>query len=223
MTKKRREFKAGDSVMVKPGTVDPDLGFEIGGWTGKIAEEPGQDNLVLISWDSVTLQNMPDSAIEQCEEQGLDWTRMYLEAQEVELTTPRDTEEDVAQVIEGLQKKHAWSWVGEEGRRIQQVLADVDADDEMATLEAWEDHLEESLTFPFAAEIDEWQERGPLQAGDRVKVTGIGLVDDLYGIIVDVRHERIKYAFPLCDLAVVDEDSPNHQIVADYRVWFANR
>jgi hypothetical protein len=113
--------------------------------------------------------------------------------------------------------------VGEEGQRIQQVLADVDADDEMATLEAWEDYLEENLTFPFAAEIDEWQEIGPLQAGDRVKVTGIGLVDDLYGIIVDVRHERRKYAFPLCDLAVVDEDSPNHQIVADYRVWFANR
>jgi hypothetical protein len=148
---------------------------------------------------------------------------MYLEAQEVELTTPRDTEEDVAQVIEELQKKHAWSWVGEEGRRIQQVLADVDADDEMATLEAWEDYLEENLTFPFAAEIDEWQERGPLQAGDRVKVMGIGLVDDLYGIIVDVRRERGKYAFPLCDLEVVGEDSPNHQIVEDYRVWFANR
>jgi len=216
-------FKVGDAVVVKPGTVDPDLGTEIGGWTGKIAKEPGQDNLVLISWDSVTLQNMPDSAIAQCEEQGLDWTRMYLEAQEVELTTPRDTEEDVAQVIEELQKKHTWSWVGEEGQRIQQVLADVDPDDEMAALEAWEDYLEENLTFPFAAEIDEWQERGPLQAGDRVKVTGIGLVDDLYGIIVDVRHERRKYAFPLCDLAVVDEDSPNHQIVADYRVWFANR
>jgi len=216
-------FTIGDAVMVKPGVMDPDLGAEIGGWTGKIAEEPGQDNLVLISWDSVTLQNMPDSAIAQCEEQGLDWTRMYLETQEVELTTPRGTEEDAAQIIEELQKKHAWSWAGEEGQRIQQVLAGVDADDEMATLEAWEDHLEANLTFPFAAEIDEWQERGPLQAGDRVKVTGISLVDDLYGIIVDVRHERRKYAFPLCDLAVVDEDSPNHQIVADYRVWFANR
>ncbi|MBM4467275.1 MAG: hypothetical protein FJ014_17260 [Chloroflexi bacterium] len=24
-------------------------------------------------------------------------------------------------------------------------------------------------------------------------------------------------------MEVVDEDSPNHQIVKDYRVWFANR
>jgi len=216
-------FKVGDSVRVKPGVVDPDLGIEIGGWEGKIAEEPGQDNLVLISWDSVTLQNMPDSAIEQCEEQGLDWTRIYLETQEVELTTPRDTEEDVGQVVAELATKYAWSYLGEQGRRIQQVLTSVDPDDEMAGLEAWEEYLAENLTFPFEAEIDEWQERGPLQAGARVKVTGISLMDDLYGIIIDVRHERIKYAFPLCDLEVVDEDSPNHQIVKDYRVWFANR
>lgn len=216
-------FKVGDSVVVKPGVVDPDLGIEIGGWEGKIAEEPGQDDLVLISWDSVTLRNTPDFVIEQCEEQGLDWTKMYLDAQEVELTSPRDTEEDVAPVIKELEKKHAWSWLGEQGRRIQQVLASADADDEMAALEVWEEYLAGSLTFPFQAEIDEGQERGPLQAGDRVKVTGIGLVDDLYGIIVDLRRERMKYAFPLCDLEVVAEDSPNHQIVEDYRVWFANR
>ncbi len=216
-------FKVGDSVVVKPGVVDPDLGIEIGGWEGKIAEEPGQDDLVLISWDSVTLRNTPDFVIEQCEEQGLDWTKMYLDTQEVELTSPRDTEEDVAQVIKELEKKRAWSWLGEQGRRIQQVLASADADDEMAALEAWEEYLAGSLTFPFEAEIYEWQERGPFQAGDRVKVTGIDLVDDLYGIIVDLRRERIKYAFPLCDLEVVAEDSSNHQIVEDYRVWFANR
>jgi hypothetical protein len=216
-------LKKGDSVVVKPGVVDPDLGIQIGGWQGRLVEEPGADGLVLIAWDSVTLQNMPDAAIEQCEEQGLDWTQMGLEASEVEPATPRDTEKDVARIIETLSQKHAWSWLGEEGKRIGKILAGVDPDDEMACLHAWEDHLGRRLVFPFEAEIAEFQSRGPLQAGDRVKVTGVALVDDLYGVIVDLRLGRRKYALPLCDLEVVDQGSSNYQLVRDYAVWFANR
>jgi hypothetical protein len=166
---------------------------------------------------------MPGSVIEQSEEQGLDWTKIYLEAQEVELTSPRDTKEDVTQAISELARKHAWSYLGEEGKRIGKVLAGVDKDGEMAALDAWEEHLSKSLVFPFEAEIAEYQGRGPLQAGDRVKVTGIALVDDLYGVIVDLRRGRRKYAFPLCDLEITDKRSPNYQIVNDYAVWFANR
>lgn len=216
-------FKEGDSVVVKPGIVDLDFGTEIGGWQGRILEEPGSDNLVLIGWDSITLKNMPGSVIEQSEEQGLDWTKMYLEVQEVALTSLRDTKEDVIQAISELARKHAWSYLGEQGKRIGKVLDGVDEDSEMAALDAWEEHLSKSLVFPFEARIAEYQERGPLQAGDRVKVTGIGLVDDLYGVIVDLRRGRRKYAFPLCDLEVIDENSPNYQIVRDYAVWFANR
>jgi hypothetical protein len=220
-------FKEGDSVVVKPGIVDPDFGTEIGGWQGRILGiGPDREDTVLIGWDSITLKAMPGSVIEQSEEQGLDWTKMYLDAQEVELTTPRDTEEDVIQAISELARKHAWSCLGEQGKRIGKVLAGVDEDDEddeMGALDAWEEHLSKSLAFPFEAKVAEYQERGPLQAGDRVKVTGIGLVDDLYGIIVDLRRGRRKYAFPLCDLKVTDENSPNYQIVRDYAVWFANR
>jgi hypothetical protein len=46
--------------------------------------------------------------------------------------------------------------------------------------------------------------------------------DDSYGVIVDVRLGRRKYAFPLCNLEVADTESPNYRIVHDYRVWFAN-
>lgn len=216
-------FKAGDAVVVKPGVMDPDFGIDIGGWQGRLVEDPGPEGTVLIAWDSVTLQNMPDAMIEGCEEKGLGWTEMMLEARDVELTIPRDTEEDVARVIDALRKKHAWDWLGEEGKRVREVLAGVDTNDEMAVLHAWEEYLGEHLVFPFEAEISEYQDRGPLQAGDRVKVTGIGLVDDLYGIIVDLRVGRRKYAFPLCDLKAVDEDSPNYELVQDYAVWFANR
>ncbi|MFQ5793904.1 MAG: calcium-binding protein [Candidatus Bipolaricaulia bacterium] len=60
------------------------------------------------------------------------------------------------------------------------------------------------------------------ERGDRLRVTGFALVDDLYGIIVDVKRGRRKYAMPLCDLEVIDEKSPNHQVVKDYAMWFAN-
>lgn len=216
-------FKTGDSVVVKPGTVDPDFGIEIGGWQGRVVEAPGDKDMVLIRWDSITLRNMPDSIVEQCEEQGLSWTEMILSGQEVELASPRDTEADVARVVSELSEKHAWSWLGEEGVRIGRILAGVDPDDEMAVLDAWEDYLAKHLSFPFEAEVSEYQERGPLQAGDRVTVQGIFDVDDLYGIIVRLRHGRKRYTFPLCDLEVTDEYSPNHQIVKDYAVWFANR
>jgi hypothetical protein len=216
-------LKAGDSVVVRQGVLDPDLGSGIGGWQGRLVKDPGADGLVMIAWDSITLRNTPDAAIAQCVEQGLNWTRMGLSTEEIEPTNPRDSVEDVEKAIDELTKKHAWSWLGEEGKRIGKVLAGVDRDDEMGCLHAWEDRLAGRLSFPFEAKVSEFQTRGPLQVGDRVKVTGIGLVDDLYGIIVDVRLGRRKHAFSLCDLEVVDRRSPNYQLVDDYAVWFANR
>ena len=79
------------------------------------------------------------------------------------------------------------------------------------------------LQFPFEAEVFEWQEEGPLQEGDKVKVVSIYEDDDIYGILVSLRHGRKKYEFPLCDLEVLDKSSANYQPVKDYAIWFANR
>lgn len=46
--------------------------------------------------------------------------------------------------------------------------------------------------------------------------------DDLYGIIMTVHLERRKYAFPLCELDVIDKLSINYQPVEDYKILFAN-
>lgn len=216
-------LKVGDSIVVKPGVLDPDFGVDIGGWQGRVLEGPGTDDLVLIGWDSITLQNMPTSVIEQSEEQGLGWTQMVLAAHEVELTSPRDTEEDVARITDARSRQYAWCYLGEEGKRIGQILASVSKGDDMAALHAWEGYLAEHLVFPFKAEVSEYQHKGPLQTGARVVVRGVSLVDDLYGIIVAMRVGRRRYDLPLCDLKVADEHSPNYQLVDDYSVWFANR
>jgi hypothetical protein len=216
-------LKIGDSVVVKPGVKDPDLGINIEGWQGRIVEIEKKDKIVGIAWDSMTLKNMPDWVIEKCEVEGLDWRQMSLGITEVELAEPRDTTNVVEKVIDKLESKHAWDHLGEEGKRIQAVLAGVDPNDEWAAVKAWEKHLREVLQFPFDAEVSEYQERGPLQSGDKVSVKGITTMEDLYGVIVEGRFGRKKYHFPLCDLKPIDKKQPNYQAVDDFAVWFANR
>ncbi len=229
MDPKTTSFKIGDSVKVKPGTLDPDTeAFSIGGWQGRIIGIMRQENgmtLIDIQWDSLTLHNMPKQSIEFCEEEGFDWTQMGLYAEDLELTSERDTQEDVKRVQEELATihHHSYSWLGEEGTRIQQILAGVNHEKEREVFERWRTYLEHHLSFPFEAIVDEWQERGPLCSGDTVYVKKISLVDEVYGIIVSLKRRRKHYDFPLCDLAATDKTSSNAQLIQDYRVWFANR
>ena len=226
MSQAHSSHHVGDCVRVKPGTKDPDFGTEIGGWQGRISNIDTSRSaiLVTIQWDSITLKHMPVAMIEQCEEQGLDWVEMALGANGVESAKPRDSEHEVATIKVQLSNKHGWVSLGEEGKRIQKVLAAMEVDDDLDEFGAWVEHLEKNLRYPFEAVIAEFQERGSLRGGDKVIVTGnADATDEMYGIIVDVRVGRRKYAFPLCDLEVTDKKSPNYQLVKDYAIWFANR
>jgi hypothetical protein len=225
-------FKIGDSVVVKPGINDPDLGGDIGGWQGRITDiYPTDDGKtsITIAWDSITLRNMPESTIIHCEREGLDWAEMGLPVDEIVLAKARDTEQNAANTKADFAERFFWFGIGddeEQGRRIQTIVnsAPPGQHHEMAVLEAWDRHLRANLTLPFEAEVYEFQERGSLRVGDRVTVISmLDDVDDLYGVLVSVQHRRKKYHLPLCDLDVSDQGSPNYQLVADYRVWFANR
>lgn len=216
-------FKIGDSVVVKSGVKDPDLGIDIEGWQGRIVEIEKKDKIVGIAWDSITLKSMPDWVIEKCETEGLDWSRMYLHSGQVELANPRDTENDIDEIVKKLKSKYAWLYLGEEGKRIQTVLAGVSPDDYWTALKRWGEHLTRVMFFPFDAELTGADPRGPLQPGDRVRVHDISLLDDSYGVIVKIRLGRRRYDHPLYQLRPVDENDPNSQIIEDYATWFANR
>ncbi len=218
-------FKLGDSVVVKPGVQDPDFGGDISGWQGRVTKTRTDAKgipMLDLQWDSLTLRQIPDSAIEHCEEEGLDWGTMGLYAHEVEPATPRDKPADVDEVLAEISAEHAWAYLGEQGRRIRNVLRGVDEYDDMDAFTAWLEFLEKRMVFPFEAKVTEWQERGPLQAGDLVKVIGIRDIEYLYGILVDLRVGHRKYVFPLCDLKAGDKNSLNYQLTDDYAVWFAN-
>ncbi len=220
-------FNIGDSVKVKDGILEPGTeAFSIGGWQGRIIAVRDEEDptVVDIKWDSVTLKNMPRHFIEECEEEGYGWDSMGLYPEDVEPAVARDTEEQTDNVREDIEDEqlHSYTYLGEQGKRIAAVLQGIEPDDEMGVIERWGDYIEEHLSFPFEAEVNEWQERGPLRAGDRVKVKNISLIDDHYGVIVAIRRGRERFDCPLADLAVLDEASPNAQLVQDYRVWFAN-
>lgn len=95
--------------------------------------------------------------------------------------------------------------------------------DEMEILANWETYLQEKLNFPFQAEVVEYQESKIIRAGDKLKVIKIDNTDDLYGILVEVRLNRKKYIFPLCDLEHLDLSDIAKEALDDYRTWFSNR
>ena len=126
-------------------------------------------------------------------------------------------------IIEELSAEHKWDYLGKQGRQIHKVLQAIDEDDELEAFETWKEYLEAHLKLPFDAVVSEFQGRGPLQAGDLVKVIGFEGVDDLYGVLVNIKARRNMYVFPLCDLKATNEKAANFTLTDDYAVWFANR
>jgi len=89
------KLSVGNSAAVKPGVMDPDFDFDIGGWQGRIEEINDDDEgLVLIRWDSVTLEQTPLELIIRSENEGFDWQVMMLSQTELEITEERDSTTD---------------------------------------------------------------------------------------------------------------------------------
>ena len=215
------KFNVGDSIVVKNGIQDPDLNADIGGWQGRISEIQ-DNNIACIDWDSITLKEMPTSVIKKCEQEGWGWEQMYLDLSDIELTVPRDTDNDVKKIIDNIQEEHAWIYLGEEGERIQSVLSGIASDDYSNAFKAWGKYLKDKLSFPFKAIVNEFQEKGPITAGNKVIVHRISEIEELHGILVDVEYKRKNYIFPLADLEVIEKTSSNYSPVKDYAIWFAN-
>lgn len=216
------KLKEGQSVKVKKGVLCPGAPeFDLSGWQGRIFDV--DEDLIGISWDSITFKEMPDPYVEKSEREVLDWATMYLYASDLEPAKPRDTEADAREALRELEARFGWLSLGEEGERIQAVVNSAKSHDEREVAKAWEKHLKKTLAFPFDALVAEAQDRGPLRQGDKLRVVKMVSLDDLYGIIVSCKAKGSQYDFPLADLEAKDENSANAQPLQDYCVWFANR
>lgn len=217
-------FRVGDSVVVKSGVRCPDNPtLSLAGWQGWITAIYPEQETVEFHWDSVTLRALPEEYIRESELAGLGWESMGLGADEVSAATPRDTLEEATAVYEEISARHRWDFLADLNPGISELLGPLGKADEITYLSAWEEHLGETLRFPFEARVAEQLRRGPVQVGDIVTILGIADMGDLYGVLVNVRLERRSYTLPLCDLEATDPASANYQPLNDYVVWFANR
>lgn len=220
-----QSFRVGDCVKVRNGVKDPDFEMDISGWQGRITvlDEFEDETIAAIQWDSVTLKNMPPSLIEQCDEEGFDWSEISLSVEDIEPGVARDDEHEVEHVIHSMTKHIEFAHLGERGERIQQVISGIEEDNYIDALSAWRSYLSGVLVFPLTAKVDEFEEEYPFPRGEEVQVLALGETDDVYGITAMIQHGAEERAFPLCDLAALDKESKNYEAIKDYRVWFANR
>lgn len=227
MSEKFSQFKIGGVVRVKDGITDPDdPQIDWSGWHGRLTDLSRLDQekpTILIGLDSITIRSLPVEYIEECEEQGLGWSELYVYSEDVDLVAPRDEPWDAKKAQNELSALHGWASLGEQGKRIQAVLGKSVLDGEWAEMLAWDDYLQRHLSFPFKAKVFDSQGRSPLRIGDRLSVLSIEDTDESYGVIVECRKGRKQYYFPLADLKAVDRKSPNYPLVDDFGVWFSNR
>jgi hypothetical protein len=222
-------IKKGDSVIVNEGVKDPDSDeFEIGGWQGRVVNidniSEKNNTLITVEWDSVTLKQMDiTDFIAQSEKDGLGWDTMTLDNTELEKSKPRDTKKNVIEIQEELSNKYHWAWLGDEGIRISKILEKTNPDKEMECLQKWIDHLENKLTFPIEAIVDESESDWLIKNDQKVSINALTHIVDTYGLIATIRIGRKKYEYPLCNLEVIDKEAPNFQHIEDYKLWFANR
>ncbi|MBN1629678.1 MAG: hypothetical protein JW990_07940 [Thermoleophilia bacterium] len=220
---KTQPFKKGNSVKVKAGVMCPDhKELCIGGWQGRIDEV--HEETVDIHWDSPTLKAMPAEFVTHSEEHGLSFAVMGLNHAEVEPAEPRDSAKEAEDLAVEMENRCYWLGEGKEGRRIHAVVGLMDPDDEIAMFEAWRAHLKKALSFPFDAEVSEFQEGGAVRQGDKVSVRELlPEVDEVWGVFVKVRRGGRDFEFPLCELKAIGKKTPNYDPVSDYAVWYANK
>jgi hypothetical protein len=221
------KLKTGQSVKVKKGILCPDdPEFDLSGWQGRIIyidEDENGETIIDIVWDSITLKEMPEEYIVKSEADGLDWTSMCLFPSDVEKVNERDSNKDTDKIRNELENRFGWIGMGEEGKRIQSVVNSAKNSSDCEIMKSWGNYLEKHLKFPFESVVEEYQGKLPVRQKDKLRIIGIKLVDDNYGVIVSCKSGHSKFDIPLADIAAVDENSDNARHINDYCVWFANR
>jgi hypothetical protein len=114
----RSEFKIGQSVQINDGVKEESSGIDMTGWHGRIRELDPDNKIMLIAFDSITLRAVPLEYVDQCEEEGLDWTEYYIGYDDVTPAPPRDSEADVKAVANEIAAQAGWAFLGEEGQEL---------------------------------------------------------------------------------------------------------
>lgn len=221
-------IQPGDSVRVRAGVIDPELGTDLSNWEGRVmqmAADPESGALVAwVEWDSLTLRQLTPAMIRRCLEADVEWNGQAMEARDLLPTKPRDSAAQTDQARTELLAQHVWTDLDQQGKRIHRILRDAfKANPQFTSLEAWEAYMNVRLRFPFMARVVVEQDNGPLGLEMEVEVRELSGIDPEHGLFVLVQRGGRSFIFPLSDLAVDDPASPNFQPLEDYGMWFENK
>lgn len=233
-------MKIGNSVRVKKGIESPDYdGLLLDGWEGRVVEI--DENLITIELDSITLSGLKEEYITDCIVNGLEYTLLCLEMEEVEIVSPRDSEDDTLRKQKEINTEYSYD---EEVKRINEILKTDDTSVNETNLQQYFVFLKEKIIHPCiltGMEDFEWEE--PYLLGgwskkeyEKLKKTNpsytdefefLSLIeeyDDWKGIYVKVKRLSDKKIFniPLWDLKVVDRKDSNYLLISDYSSWMTN-
>lgn len=214
------EYKIGDSVIVNPGVTDPDdPATLISGWQAWVSNIDPKSDYIELEWDGPTLRSIPDDMIRKWIITGYDWRVMVLSKRDISHAIPRDTHNQTEEVVSEIEVRHQWDYLGDTNPGILDVIDGHEQDDVLTLLHVWEEHLQDTLLFPFQARVK--QPYGHHQPDDIVEVIGIEDIDEIDGVRVNVIQSRDYELMCLSDLEVLDHSSINYQPVDDYFAWFA--
>lgn len=216
-------MKINDAVKVKAGVSDPDIPTnDLSGWQGRIVEIDAKDNLITVAWDSLTLQNYSLDLLMQTWEE--EFTLMVLEADELELCAPRDTEKEAEKAQERILKWADFlSLYDTKATIYAEMFAEIDMLNETEIFEHWHKHIKEALEESVDAElIDEQFEE--IKIGTKLVIKNLDeYIDEKYGILANCKTPKRKALLPLCCCEPADLDTEAEMLIQDYIIWFANR
>ncbi len=238
-------LKKGDSLRVLPGVKDQDTFTDLGGWQGRIEEiDKEKETYVYISWDSITLKQMPLKYIMSALDEDYEYCLMWLEDNEVEPAEPRDRPEDVEEAVSELFEKYESGHSREEEQLIRQILDCEDLSVTEETQNKFYKYLQEHIKYPCivtGTEDFSWEEPYLLGIFDdreyqKLKKTkpsytdmynlkeSVKIIDELYGIIVRVKRisDNGLFELPLWDLETADKQDSNTSLLKVYSFWMTN-
>lgn len=207
-------------VRVKPGVIDEELGYDMGGWSGRVTAQDG--NLLTIEWDGPTLRRIPDATLRNCIDKGYSYEEYYLEITDVDPAAPIDTLAETASTLKELEDRY-YDYNMYQGATFPFATYPnfSSADALPRNNEGWRAYLDESLVFPFEAR---YMEGYFLKHKAKATLTGLGELTERYGIFVEGHMAgRNQIAVPLADFEGVDAQKESTKQLEWYRVWFANR
>lgn len=188
-------------------------------WEGRVEaayyDEEGQV-FYQVSFDSRTVNQMPDDLIRKAVRQGGDFQVVELAEYQLAAAEPRDTEDEA--FIAYRRRMHGLLWENcppEQAERLRTILLQEPL---LSDEENWQLYLEEHLPFPFAAES---REMLGSPAGISMKVMGFADDEDEYGPLVEVKVKgrRGKYSYPLVGLQGLAGEGETPRILDDYFTW----